>query len=660
VRFLPLIAWLAWTVWVLMHYYTVPATALVLLDGDSEGLPFFLEAASRALRAIAGAAIVLAAAWGIGIVLARPLARAFADRVEGALFTLALGCGGLAYTFLALAGAGFLRSRVVAIVLLLAALPGAVAIVVEARRAPPRMPSLSRFDRVALACGTAAAAFAFIGALAPETEHDALWYHLWLPRVWLDAGRPVDIVEEYVSLYPLTWELLYGAAMVTGGPVGAKLLHFACLPLLAVTTWRLSRLIHPGAAAGLATALLMTAPIVIWEATTAYIDLALTWYVALGVYALARWRERGDTAWLACAAVVFGIAAAVKHLALVALAVAGLWVCSAAFTRTRSLAGAVRTAALFGGLALIVPSPWYARAWAYSGNPVFPDLYALFGAVPASRWDELTDAELRRFKTRFGRERTAANLVRLPWDMTVHGARYGGTIGPLFLILVPAAMFSGSRSRRLLLACAVYLAIWSSPISSFQMRFLVPLVPVLAVLAAAGARRIPGAGAVVVPLMLLNLPPFVEWHEVDRRGYDGWLTHTARAVPLRVVAGGESEAQYLSRTVPSYRAWRFIARALSENERVLTFSGGDHLYGSRPRLWSDATAARELTWGAAAGEEQLVRERLRRSGITHVLFDARQLADRRLESLAIGSDAMMACCLERIYEDSRFALYRLR
>jgi hypothetical protein len=39
-------------------------------------------------------------------------------------------------------------------------------------------------------------------------------------------------------------------------------------------------------------------------------------------------------------------------------------------------------------------------------------------------------------------------------------------------------------------ACAASIAVWASPISTFQMRFLIPLVPVLAVLSAIGAQRL--------------------------------------------------------------------------------------------------------------------------------------------------------------------------
>ena len=83
--------------------------------------------------------------------------------------------------------------------------------------------------------------------MAPEKEWDALWYHLWLPKLWLEAGGPVDVVTEYVSLYPLTWELLYGAAMSLGGPVSAKLLHFICLPLTGLLVYQIiQRFFPPG------------------------------------------------------------------------------------------------------------------------------------------------------------------------------------------------------------------------------------------------------------------------------------------------------------------------------------------------------------------------------------------------------------------------------
>ena len=112
-------------------------------------------------------------------------------------------------------------------------------------------------------------------------------------------------------------------------------------------------------------------------------------------------------------------------------------------------------------------------------------------------------------------------------------------------------------------------------------------------------------------------------------------------------------------SVPSYGAWTFINRSLPVDSRILTFSGGDHLYGARARLWSDAAAASALTWGAPAGTQSDVLRRARRLGISHVLFDKQQLDGGSLAGLAISSDKMRTCCLTPVWEDGRYSLFHL-
>jgi hypothetical protein len=92
------------------------------------------------------------------------------------------------------------------------------------------------------------------------------------------------------------------------------------------------------------------------------------------------------------------------------------------------------------------------------------------------------------------------------------------------------------------------------------MRFLVPIVPLLAVAAAAAAWSIASLlerargwtfvlHAPLALLLLMNLPPFTELHETDRVGWSGWLTHVLRTMPAGVVSGAESEQQYLTRAL---------------------------------------------------------------------------------------------------------------
>jgi hypothetical protein len=336
--------------------------------------------------------------------------------------------------------------------------------------------------------------------------------------------------------------------------------------------------------------------------------------------------------------------------------------------RRLGLRAAVRVTLLFTVIAILIPAPWYARAWLRSGNPVFPDLYAWFGARPPERWDTDTERELRRFKERFGGPRSVARVLVLPWEVTMHGTRFGGTIGPVFLLLVPVALGAAVadrtiRTRVLVLSAGVaaYGIVWASPISSLQLRFIVPAIPFLATLAGEGLRRLPPAGWLVTTLLLVfNLPPFTAWHEADRRGWEGWLTHTMRLMPLPVIVGAESRDAYIARKVPSVRAWQYIDAHAEPGSRVLTFSGGDHLYSRTDRIWSNTPLARPATWGATAGAEADAHAAMLRLGITYVLFDERDFEDPNFRALAISSSEMRACCLQPVYEDGRFVVYRVR
>jgi hypothetical protein len=669
--------WVTWVAVVVTHYFAFPANRFLFFEGPIGFPHFWWEAAVRGVLAIGAAAAIALGAWTVGHRLSKWFLNGlFSTPLEALVFQLAIGFTSLSYALFGLACAGLYRRAVVGGIVVLLAAAGCVSAPRSLLRAARSFSVPRRADVAFVLCVGTAVACGLIAALAPETEYDALWYHLFLPARWLAAGRPVDLIEEYISLYPLAWEMLYGAATALGGPIAAKALHFLCLPLVAVTTSLLTKRLFPRANPWVAMALVVTAPTILWESTTAYVDLALAWYLALAVYALVRYDVSPDRRWLIVGATVMGMALGIKHLGLVALAIAAT-VLAFREMRTATRRHAVRVVVVFASIALAIASPWYVRAYAASGNPVFPEMYSVFGARPETRWSSDAERSLRRFKDHFGRSRTAAHLATLPWDVTVHGASYGGTFGPLFLILIPAGA-SWRRPTRasaawvLLAGSAAYIAVWASPMSSFQLRFLVPVVPFLAALAAHGAMRVgeaadatlrhggAAAGAMIVVLLLMNLPPAIEWHERDRVGWSGWLTHVIRGLPFAVVVGVEKEDDYLARVVPSYRAWRFIDTMLPQSSRVLSFSGGDNLYSNRSRISSDAIVAHEATWGTTAGEEREAARALTRLGITHVLFDKRQFETGSVRAIAIGTEEMRSCCLAPVYEDDRFALYEVR
>ena len=630
-------------------------------------LPAFGEALGRAGIGLCGAGLVVLASITLGRLLLPVLGLTDASRHERQMVAVTLGFGGIAACCYALACAGVYRPWPVMLVIVGVFLAGAAFAIpceISIRLEPAGM------DKAWLAIAYAALSFALVGALAPESEYDALWYHLTLPNLWLQSGRPVDVVQEFPSLYPMTWELVYGTGLAMGGIIAAKLLHFVCLLVLAGIVAMTCRRYLPGCSPYVAVALLVTAPTILWEATTAYNDLAVAMFASAGCYALARFAETGHSPWLTMSGLEFGLAASTKHLGLVVLAVAAAaliwhgWRCGTPYGRmTRNLAR-------LGVLAFVLALPWYIRTWRGSGNPFFPELYGLFGGGPEARWDDIANQGLAAFKSRFGMGHGVASLVRLPWDVTVHSALFGGALGPLWLMLIPGCLL-GRGSRRVAAVIAAgtlgYLAVWASPISSYQLRFLVPIGGALALLATDGWHRVmettAGAraprrmtGIALVAVTCLNLPPFMTLHEGDRVGYRGWLTHVMRTAPVGVVTGRETEAQYLARTVPSYGVWQYANAHLPADAAVLTFTGGDNLYSRRVRYPHDSVLARPAVWTAT--NDIGVLRTLHGLRIEYVILDRRMLPQLQSDHLPIAGERMQRACTT-LYEDGRYRLCRL-
>ena len=658
-----------------------------VLDGPRErSLPYLGEAVRSTAGSLLGAVVLTGAAIVTGVAIARVARWELEGAAERIAVAASVGIGSLAYLGFVLATVGAYRPWVLRAVVGIV-LVASLATWLRVRRSRSRAwRGVMGADRVWLVVAALALLFSLYGALAPVVDYDALWFHLHFPKVFLEHGRLVDLRHEYVSLYPMLWELWFGYGLASGGANTAALLQCATLPLTAMVVYELTRRYGAPASPWLAVTLFMAVPIIIWEGTTPYVDLAFTFHVSVAVLALLRHRETRRVQWLVVAALDLGLALATKHVGLIVLAIACAGTLVLRWHDDRRLLPAVRTATALGAASLLVALPWYVRAWLATGNPVFPELYGIFGGPP-DRWDEVARAGLERFFAQFGRPRTLVNQLTLPWDMTMHEERYGGALGPLFLALVPlAALRLGRRARNgggaarvsaltaLTVFVIAYMALWASPIASFQMRWGLAVTPVLAVLAAVGYEQVSTILRARVPLtilvaalLILNLPPYTPAHEHERRdwaGGTGWLTHVVHGMPL-VVVGAESRDSYLRRMVPTYAAWRAATRTLPPNAVVLTWSGGDHFFGTASRIWVFSPAIRAAA-AAPPGQERRAFDSLRRLGITHILIDKRFLQANRYgpgitwESYALTNARTAADRYEIMYEDEHALLYRIR
>jgi hypothetical protein len=70
--------------------------------------------------------------------------------------------------------------------------------------------------------------------------------------------------------------------------------------------------------------------------------------------------------------------------------------------------------------------------------------------------------------------------------------------------------------------------------------------------------------------------------------------------------------------------------------------------------------ARPAVWGAERGQEREALQALGALGISHILFDKRQLETLKPGALAVAEPSVIAKRYDLEYEDRRYSLYRLR
>lgn len=150
--------------------------------------------------------------------------------------------------------------------------------------------------------------------------------------------------------------------------------------------------------------------------------------------------------------------------------------------------GAIATVALG---AIVLFSPWAVKNWIFTGNPLYPQFYGLFGGAD---WSEEFARQWREWIFHLGPGRSLLDFLLLPWRLTFHSspfyADFAGDLSPILFPAVIVALLMPSlwpRLRPALLVSLIYLVLWF--LSSQQMRFLIPCFALLAAAGGAGMAR---------------------------------------------------------------------------------------------------------------------------------------------------------------------------
>ena len=512
------------------------------------------------------AAGLLAVSHALGATILDAAGIAEESALDRTVLSLATGIALFALSFLALAATHLLYRPSLWIVIALAAVYSRRELRRELERLRQAGPSRERAAPPSLATRAAALIggylflLAFLWAVAPEIQFDALIYHLALPRDYLAAHRIVRPVADPMYLAHLT-EAFYGFGMGLGGDGVPKLLALAIGAAAAATVVAIGRKLAGTEAGTWAGLLFVSTPLVHALAATAQNDVAVSFFVAAAVLALLRIRAEKTAGGFVLCGGLAGAAVGAKLTALFAApAIAALAVIE---LRRRQDARPGRTVILGGAAAIVALAPWYAVNYALTGSPIYPISSRLFPGKGVS--------DATKVLGRFGLGHSWKSAATIVLFLTYRTARFGeglaaGAVGiaALLAALLVFGIVTGSRSVRIVSAIALlFSACW---FGSFQYaRYLLPAVALAlpAALAvcpwrAGPSRRLLRTALSVTIFAQALVVPLQHWNIAGR-------------FPLEVAFGRESRREFLERVVGPYRALEWLNGAVAPGEKIAVY-----------------------------------------------------------------------------------------
>jgi hypothetical protein len=614
-----------------------------------------------------------------------PLGRWFLAKLGDAccgsvILSTALGLAGWGFSILVLGLMGWLHPWTVALVA--AALFLSLRLHRYFRRAavPSRSFSLCWEEKIFYACmGVLSGIYlllALASAGAPELAFDALNVHLPYARDAAVSNRIQFLPNNWSSIMPALPLMSYITAFLFSGLALAKLLnpvvYFLCggVVYYFLQKWW-------GSVRALAGALLFwSCPVALYEATTTLIDLPLALYSAISLLALLEWTRSEEKPYLQLSAVGLGLALGCKYHAL-------FWVPPIAFIllwHSRRVQGrpATEVLKLQIGYWLIVAAlffPWLLRAWYFTGNPVFPAANSFFESpyfTPA-----MEQAAQAAYENE-GIGRSLVSILKLPWAVTFNPAPFRGTLGVVFFVGVAAALIRRQAPQicYALISVALYFYTWA--LTAQEIRYLLPLVPLLSLLTVSGlagtGRSAPqrprsemarGEWVYRVSWMLgmivILLGSAIALPNVYPRLVGGWTYWHSYKSPLSLFMGRETAEQYLERDVPSIYVYNYVNEHLDRDHRILLVNDASRFYSRVPTLYSFTLEGERILLEDTEGG---VVRRLKESGISHVLLNYNSIeplpgVEPRRGVYFFLDEGFQGKYLEPLFSKNNVVLYRL-
>lgn len=314
-----------------------------------------------------------------------------------------------------------------------------------------------------------------VGALGSELAFDALWYHLTIPKIYLQQNSIFYIGGHlYYSAMPKFTEMLYLVALALGNEITAKIIHFSFGIATVVVLYKMSRSFLSSKDSLLVSLIFYSNLVVGWMSITAYIDLVRTFFETLALWSFLIFARFNIFKWLVLSGVMLGFGASCKLLSLWSIVIYLCLLLYLGLQKKIKLIAILKQSLFFCAVVFIVVSPWLIFSYLNTGNPFYP----LFSPVHQNL------GEVTPFNPK--------DIIATAWSIFLISP---DPISPIYFISLPLIIFYfgnilckviDKQTRLLINLLLIYLSLgfiilYFTPLASSG-RFILPYLPAFSLL----------------------------------------------------------------------------------------------------------------------------------------------------------------------------------
>jgi len=452
-------------------------------------------------------------------------------------------------------------------------LAGVKYVFLNSRELAPAFASLARTQKWLACVLLVVLALQGAASFAPLTGSDALHYHFTIQSLVWNEGFHANWSLLHGFFCGLSHQLILAGIALGSGSLAQGWL-FLGGALGALATLRIAQLWVAGVWPWLAALAFALTPVVFWQTIAAGApDVWMCAFVPLCLLTILRARQESSFGPIVLAGIFAGATAGTKYTGVIfAGALLAGFVVS-----IRSTA----KAALFFAAAVVTGFWPYLRNWIWTGDPVFPFLYAHshYGQLDVNQ----TALSAILNDTGATHAHSLADVIKFPLFAGIDQQHFGPwlLLGPLVLAFGPLAIPQLRKNADGRLALIVWiLGALGIGFSSAMPRFLLPLLPVALAASVAGVALLTADR-----WRILRITCQLSLAGVILIGFAAMIIYSRPA--WSAVAGRTSQDAYLKANSPDYERSQFVNREVArfaENGRVLVFFR--HLYYLRVPVFS--------------------------------------------------------------------------